>query len=325
MQITGLKIIDRTGVSLGVKNPYQTRTVSKITHIAVHHSASMSGTTATFEPTWASYGWTNGGYTFVILRDGTVEYNYPFTIVTNGVAGHNNYVLNVSVVGNASFTAEQEHSLTILLQYLMKELSVPVKNVWGHNEFSGNPTACPGRDMNELRTRIAKTAATTTASNAASSKTTTGAAAAGTHKVVSGDTLYALAQKYGVTVDAIQKANNLGTSTALTVGQTLVIPAGTTIAHTVASGETLYGIAGKYGVTVAAIQTANKLGTSTILSIGQILTIPGATIRTHTVVSGDTLYGIAGKYDVTVAAIQAANKLGTSTVLSIGQVLTIPN
>lgn len=43
------------------------------------------------------------------------------------------------------------------------------------------------------------------------------------HSVQSGDTLWLLAQKYGTTIDAIKKANNLG-SDYLVVGQKLIIP-----------------------------------------------------------------------------------------------------
>jgi LysM repeat protein len=45
-----------------------------------------------------------------------------------------------------------------------------------------------------------------------------------THKVVSGDNLTKIAEKYKVTVNAIRKANNL-TSDRIVVGQTLKIPA----------------------------------------------------------------------------------------------------
>lgn len=44
-----------------------------------------------------------------------------------------------------------------------------------------------------------------------------------THRVVKGETLYAIARKYGVTVDQLQHANNLS-STALSIGQRLTIP-----------------------------------------------------------------------------------------------------
>ena len=49
-------------------------------------------------------------------------------------------------------------------------------------------------------------------------------AAADTVTVKSGNTLSGLAQKYGVTVGDIQKANNMGESTKIKVGQTIVIP-----------------------------------------------------------------------------------------------------
>jgi LysM repeat protein len=42
--------------------------------------------------------------------------------------------------------------------------------------------------------------------------------------VQEGDTLYRLSQAYGITVAQLQKANCLGTSTLLKVGQTLVVP-----------------------------------------------------------------------------------------------------
>lgn len=45
------------------------------------------------------------------------------------------------------------------------------------------------------------------------------------HKVASGDTLFALARKYGVTIDALAKANNMDKNkTALKLGQMLVVP-----------------------------------------------------------------------------------------------------
>ena len=45
-----------------------------------------------------------------------------------------------------------------------------------------------------------------------------------THRVSSGDTLWALARRYGTTIRAIQAANNLGRRTTIRIGQTLRIP-----------------------------------------------------------------------------------------------------
>lgn len=45
-----------------------------------------------------------------------------------------------------------------------------------------------------------------------------------THKVAKGDTLFGLSKRYGVSVKAIQDANNL-TNNNLRIGQRLTIPA----------------------------------------------------------------------------------------------------
>lgn len=156
------------------------------------------------------------------------------------------------------------------------------------------------------------------------------------YTVQRGDTLYGIANRYGVSVADIIDLNNL-TTTVLTVGQQLLIPnqaIDTTTTYTVRTGDTLYSIANRYGVTVAEIISANNLN-STTLQIGQVLTIPtGTTTPTptppqqenyinYTVKSGDSLWLIANRYNTTVNAIKELNNL-TSNNLSIGQVLRIP-
>lgn len=94
--------------------------------------------------------------------------------------------------------------------------------------------------------------------------------------VVSGDSLYAIARKYGTIVDSIKSLNNL-TSNNLSIGQVLKIPSSETsnnyINYVVVSGDGLYAIARKYGTTVDEIKRLNSL-TSNNLSIGQTLKIP---------------------------------------------------
>ena len=92
-----------------------------------------------------------------------------------------------------------------------------------------------------------------------------------TYKVKSGDTLYAIAKKYNITVDKLKKANNLS-GTLLSINQVLVIPSKyKTI--TVVKGDTLYQLARKYNTTVDEIKRINNLK-SNLLSIGQVLYIP---------------------------------------------------
>lgn len=94
-----------------------------------------------------------------------------------------------------------------------------------------------------------------------------------TYTVVKGDSLYAIANKYKVSVQDIIDANNLK-STALSVGQKLIIPTQiTNDLYTVKSGDSLYKIANQYGVTVEDLKKENNL-TNNNLSVGQKLIIP---------------------------------------------------
>ncbi len=91
--------------------------------------------------------------------------------------------------------------------------------------------------------------------------------------VKSGDSLYKIANMYGISVDELKQANNL-TSNLLSIGQTLIIPnKNNYLTYTVQSGDSLYSIARKYNTTVTDIINLNNLAT-TNLSIGQKLLIP---------------------------------------------------
>ena len=100
------------------------------------------------------------------------------------------------------------------------------------------------------------------------------------HKVVSGDSLLALAARYGTTVNAIKQLNGL-TSDTIKIGQTLKIPQSSAaetaevsyVLHKVVSGDSLLALAAKYGTTAKAIKQLNGL-TSDTIKIGQTLKIP---------------------------------------------------
>ncbi len=147
------------------------------------------------------------------------------------------------------------------------------------------------------------------------------------YTVQKGDSLWAIANKYGTTVDNIKSANNL-TSNNLSIGQTLIIPTESNqitnqITYNVKKGDSLWAIANRYDTTVEKIKSTNNLN-SNALSIGQVLIIPSTSeFNTYTVEKGDSLWAISKKYNTTMDNIKKLNNL-TSNNLSIGQKLIIP-
>lgn len=96
------------------------------------------------------------------------------------------------------------------------------------------------------------------------------------YTVQSGDTLYKIANTYGVTVNDIINVNNLN-NTNLSIGQRLQIPlkevTSSNFVYTVKKGDTLYGIASNFGLTVLDIMELNNLDSTTLI-VGQELFIP---------------------------------------------------
>ena len=145
-----------------------------------------------------------------------------------------------------------------------------------------------------------------------------------------GDTLYKIANTYGLNINDIINTNNLN-SNILSIGQELILPLKPVteedfVVYKVEPGDTLYSIARRYNAKVDAIRSYNNL-TSNNLSIGQILQIPISSIemlyQTYQVAPGDTLYSIARRYNTTVADIMAINN-NLSSILSVGEVIKIP-
>lgn len=140
------------------------------------------------------------------------------------------------------------------------------------------------------------------------------------HVVSAGETLWYIANRYGVSVQSITLLNALATPDQLAIGQSLVIPSSYTT-YTVKSGDTLWSIAQQFGVPLQAIIADNHLTNPDMLTPGTKLIIPPVV---HIVQPGETLWQIAQNYDTTIQAIIAANHINNPNMIYVGAQLIIP-
>jgi LysM repeat protein len=104
------------------------------------------------------------------------------------------------------------------------------------------------------------------------------------HTVKVGQNLTQIARLYGVTVQAIVRANNLWNPNVIYVGQRLFIPVpcppepspGCTKIHIVKRGEYLKVIAARYGTTVSVLVQLNGIRNPNLIYPGQRLKVPTA-------------------------------------------------
>lgn len=146
----------------------------------------------------------------------------------------------------------------------------------------------------------------------------------GTYTVQAGDTLTAIANKYGTTVDSLVALNSIADKNKIYVGQILKI-SGTTsnnsTSYTVQAGDTLSGIASKFGTTYQELARINNISNPNLIYVGQVIKVNGVSSNTYIVQKGDTLSEIAQKYNTTVSALASKNGIADINKIYIGQVL----
>lgn len=159
------------------------------------------------------------------------------------------------------------------------------------------------------------------------------------YTVQRGDTLSSVAVQSKMSLADLAALNQISTNTGLRIGQTLKIPAGSTIpdSYTVQSGDTLTAIANRYNLSLEQIATLNGISRTAGLRTGQRLKLSGEPVSVeeskasttaansdiHIVKSGETLNSIARKYHLQLNYLAALNDLPRTAALRIGQRLKI--
>ncbi|MBV9578212.1 MAG: LysM peptidoglycan-binding domain-containing protein [Chloroflexi bacterium] len=153
---------------------------------------------------------------------------------------------------------------------------------------------------------------TSSATPAASATTSApSSAATGSYTIAAGDTLWAIAQHFGTTPDALVQLNHLDDANHLLVGTVLSVPGG--------SGSHA-GANPAPSVTAAAATGAPAAGGSTATP-GHNVTVP---TREHVVAGGETLRDIASAEKVDLGSLIDANQLDDPALIHVGQVLLLP-
>lgn len=158
-----------------------------------------------------------------------------------------------------------------------------------------------------------------------------------TYRVKSGDTVTQIAKRFGLSITAIAKLNNLGPKSLIRVGQVLKLVGKTQPDldpenYRVKPGDTLSGIAARHKLKLSELTSINRISSSTLIYPGQVLRVakvipisqpPVGGPDTYQVVAGDSLDSVAQKFGITLSSLREYNNLTKASIIYVGQVLNL--
>ncbi|CAN5527823.1 hypothetical protein BH10CHL1_BH10CHL1_15800 [soil metagenome] len=138
-----------------------------------------------------------------------------------------------------------------------------------------------------------------------------------------GDTLLAIAYRYGLDWVVIAESNKLTEDTLLQIGQTIHLPGVESVGGPVAEEDNDQAKSEETVEAAATDSNAEDKSSDASKTKSENQTGNGFT-RLYTVQPGNTLVDIAAIYDITWEELAAANNLADDSTLKIGQELRIP-
>lgn len=171
------------------------------------------------------------------------------------------------------------------------------------------------------------------------------------YTVKRGDSWNALANKLGVSGEALAKLNGMSATRMLQLGETIKLPADadavlaaepvtakadskdkkrnktTSSSYTIKRGDTLNSIARKFEIDINELAGMNGIPANTMVRVGDSIEVPELAPKTvdYVVRRGDTLARVANKHGVTLAQLAELNEIPTDAKLQAGDTLSVPN
>jgi len=144
----------------------------------------------------------------------------------------------------------------------------------------------------------------------------------GRYTIVAGDTISAIAERFGVSTLSVLTANGLGWSSIIYPGQTIAIPG--LVGPGTPEAEAIVPVVFTAPIEEAVAPVAE---TPEVVAPPAPVEAPApapVVTTTYTIVSGDTVSTIAARFGITTQALFDANGLDWSSVIYTGHTLTIP-
>ncbi len=233
-------------------------------------------------------------------------------------------------------------------------LTGPVENA---SATPKRPTA-PKSELSPTA-RAAQAAAQTAAAAEAFATASAAASVPATYTVQSGDTVSAIAARFGLATASVLAVNGLGWKSLIFPGQVVRLSGASSTTpvvsqparYTIQRGDTISGIAERHGLTTQGVLALNNLSRTSIIYPGQVIQLSGSSIaitpvssvesndppsppptdapapvinNTYTIKTGDTVTSIAARFGVGIDAILGANSLSRSSIIYAGRTLMIP-
>ena len=194
--------------------------------------------------------------------------------------------------------------------------------------------------------QVLKLSANSTTANS-THQVTTSTTSAGSYTVKAGDSLSAIAARYGMSYETLARLNNIANPNRIYVGQVLRLGSGSTStvsnvvnhstassagSYTVKSGDSLSAIAARYGMSYETLARLNNISNPNRIYVGQTLNLGTSGYTSHhyaassssnggsyTIQNGDTLSAIAARYGMSYETLARLNNISDPNRIVAGQ------